>query len=177
MKEQRCGRLKLIIPTKRYKKEVEEYKRKMIEADSSMDGCGFLRKQNFDDWLNDCLKWRKGENLPEGYVPSTQYICIRKSDNKLVGMLQIRHTLSPFLLKLGGHIGDSVVPDERRKGYATEMLSLGLKKAKKLGINKVLVTCKSENIGSEKQILNNGGMLENEVEVDGQKFKRFWITL
>ncbi len=175
--DQRKNRLKLVLPTEKYREQVMEYKRKMLDADSSMDGCGLLRKQDFDAWIKDCKNFRIGKSLPERYVCSTQYICVRKSDNKLVGMLQIRHTLTPFLLSHGGHIGDSVVPDERMKGYATEMLGLGLVKSKQLGINKVLLACKSENVGSEKQIRNNGGVFENEVEVDGQKFKRFFLDL
>lgn len=154
-----------------------DYKRKMIEANSSMAGCGSLEKLDFDEWLVDCKNFRVSKDLPKGYVCSTQYIALRKSDDKLVGMLQIRHTLSPKLLLNGGHIGDSIAPDERLKGYATEMLGLGLGRAKKMGIDRVLVTCNSENIGSEKQIRNNGGVLENEVEIEGQKSNRFWITV
>ena len=177
IKKQRHGRLKLVLPAEKYREQVMDYKKKMLEAGSSMDGCGSIREQDFDTWIKDCKNFRIGKDLPKGYVCSTQYLCIRKADNKLVGMLQIRRTLTPYLLSHGGHIGDSVAPDERMKGYATEMLALGLKKSKKLGINKVLITCKSENIGSEKQIRNNGGVLENEVEVDGEFEQRYWIDI
>jgi hypothetical protein len=66
-----------------------------------------------------------------------------------------------------GHIGDGIRPSERRKGYATAMIGLALKEAKKLGIRRVLMVCDKDNIGSAKSIINNGGILENEVEVDG----------
>ena len=109
--------LKLILPTIEYKEQIEEYKRKMLEAGSSMDGCGPLRHDDFETWLKKCNDWRKGENLPDGFVQATQYICVRKKDNKIVGMLQIRHKLNDHMLSFAGHIGDSVAVDERRKGY------------------------------------------------------------
>ena len=69
-------------------------------------------------------KYKKKETTPKEFVPATQYIFVREEDNKIVGMLQIRHYLNDNLLKVGGHIGYSVAPSERRKGYAGEMLRL-----------------------------------------------------
>ena len=91
--------LELILPTIEYKEQIEKYKQDMLDAGSGMDGCGSLRNDDFETWLQKCNDWKEGKNLPEGYVPSTQYICIRKSDNKVIGMFQIRHTLSDFLFK------------------------------------------------------------------------------
>lgn len=169
--------LKLILPTKKYASQVEEYKRKMFEAGSSMDGCGTLNVDDVSSWLKKSNDWRKGKNLPDGFVPCTQYICIRKSDDKLVGMLQIRHELNDFLLNYGGHIGDSIAPDERNKGYGKMMLGLGLKKCKGLGIEKVLITCKDVNIASRKCILANGGVYEDTryFEKENKTLERYWI--
>ena len=80
------------------------------------------------------------------------------------------------MLLNGGHIGDGVRPSERRKGIATKMISLALDECKKLGIDKVLMVCDKNNIGSAKSIINNGGILENEIEVDGIVEQRFWIN-
>jgi predicted acetyltransferase len=74
-----------------------------------------------------------------------------------------------------GHIGDGIRPSERRKGYATAMIGLALKEAKALGIDSVLMCCDRENIGSAKSIMNNGGVLENEVVVNGVTEQRYWI--
>ncbi len=94
-------------------------------------------------------------------------------------MLNLRHYLNDYLEQFGGHIGYSVRKSERQKGYATEMLSLALGEAKKLGLSRVLVTCDRENTGSAKTILNNGGVLENEVfdPNDGTVTQRYWIEL
>ena len=95
----------------------------------------------------------------------------------LVGAVDIRHSLNEALLLDGGHIGDGVRPSERRKGYATEMIALALDECRKLGIEKVLMVCNKENTGSAKSIQNNGGVLENEINVEGETVQRYWIQL
>jgi predicted acetyltransferase len=70
-----------------------------------------------------------------------------------------------------------VRPSERRKGIATKMIALALDECKKLGLERVLMVCDKENIGSAKSIKNNGGILENEIEVDGVMEQRYWINL
>ncbi len=95
----------------------------------------------------------------------------------LVGAVDIRHSLNEALLLDGGHIGDGVRPSERRKGYATAMIALALDECRKLGIEKVLMVCNKENTGSAKSIQNNGGVLENEINVEGETVQRYWIQL
>lgn len=113
----------------------------------------------------------------DGFVPDSTFFCLDKDKDILVGAVNIRHYLNDFLLKAGGHIGDGIRPSQRRKGYATAMISLALEECKKLGISKVLMCCEKSNIGSAKSIINNGGVLENEVEVDGAIVQRYWISL
>ena len=92
-------------------------------------------------------------------------------------MIQVRHYFNDYLSRFGGHIGYSVKPDERRKGYATSMLKAILPYCKDLGLDKILITCIDDNIGSEKVILNNGGVYESTVNEPDMKrnLKRFWI--
>lgn len=167
--------LKLVFPTKEYKKQVEEYLQEFFdngELEIAGDG-GLDRIKNFDEWL------QKIENdlSSNKEIPSTVYLTIRKSDNKIVGNLQIRHKLNKELLLHGGHIGDSIRPSERRKGYATEQIRLALLKCKELGIDRVLMDCDKNNIGSAKSIIKNGGILENEVLIDNELIQRYWISL
>ena len=68
-----------------------------------------------------------------------------------------------YLDTYGGHIGYSVAPGERRKGYASQMLKEALIKCRELGIDKVLITCTDNNEGSRKTILANGGIYESTV--------------
>ena len=92
-----------------------------------------------------------------------------------VGAVNIRHYLTEELLLNGGHIGDGIRPSERRKGYATAMIALALREAKKLGITGVLMVCDKDNIASAKSIINNGGVLENEIVLNGITEQRYWI--
>ena len=110
-------------------------------------------------------------------VPSTTYFAVRMSDNKLVGVIDLRHHINhPILGTWGGHCGYTVRPAERGKGYAKEMLRLNLQNAKARGIDKILVTCYPSNKASERVIRANGGVYEKTVVVAGIKIQRFWIA-
>lgn len=176
--------LKLVLPSKKYSEQIAKYKQEFFDAGSSLDGLGSLRSCQVDDWLKECENYRKGINLKEGYVPATQFLCIRKSDDKLVGMLQIRHTLNDSLLNFGGHIGDSVAVSERGKGYGKLIIKLGLDKCRKMGITRVLVTCKDTNVASRKCILANGGKFEDKRQITdpankdyGKFLERYWFDI
>ena len=135
------------------------------------------------DYVSVMIKKPSGENLDtkendeSGWVPDTTLFCLDKDRNIFVGAVNIRHVLNDALLKTGGHIGDGIRPSERRKGYATAMIALALDECKRLGIKKVLMTCDKNNIGSAKSIINNGGILENEIEADEHIEQRYWIQL
>jgi predicted acetyltransferase len=110
-------------------------------------------------------------------VPDTTLFCLDEERDIFVGAVNIRHYLNDFLLLNGGHIGDGVRPSERRKGIASKMIGLALKECEKIGLDKVLMVCDKKNIGSAKSIQNNGGILENEIVVDGVVEQRYWITI
>ena len=99
-------------------------------------------------------------------------------NERILWAIQIRHHIDhPNLIEAGGHIGYGIRPSERGKWYATEMLRLALPEAKKIGLQKLLITCDEDNIASAKVIENNGGIFERFVEKDGKKMRRYWITL
>ena len=169
-----------IRPDRRYAAQIREYRQEFLDAGDSMDGTGALRRmEDMDGYLEWCAQCENPDLTPENLVPATQFLLIRKSDGKLVGMLQIRHRFNDFLARYGGHIGYSVRPSERRKGYAKEMLGLALPFCREVGLEKVLITCIEGNIASEKTILANGGVYESTVFEPQEQIslKRFWITL
>ncbi|MEK3886504.1 GNAT family N-acetyltransferase [Bacillus sp. FSL K6-3431] len=130
---------------------------------------------NFEKMVQFLIDNEKGVNLPEGWVPDSTYWLLN-NDRRIIGVVNIRHQLSEFLLNSGGHIGYGIRPSERRKGFATKLLSLSLEKSKDLGINKVLVVCDKTNIGSFKVITKNGGNPDSDfIEENGNIVKRFWI--
>ena len=172
--------VELIKLTHKYKEQLidmlEEWKNDIIvnHTDISPYKIWVNDFHDFDYYINNLDTKEDNEN---GWVPDTTLFCLDKDRNILVGAVNIRHYLNDVLLKTGGHIGDGVRPSERRKGYATAMIALALDECKKLGIDKVLICCNKENIGSAKSIINNGGILENEIEVDGHIEQRYWIKL
>ena len=93
--------------------------------------------------------------------PAVTYLLIRENDNRLIGMINIRHNLNETMLRFGGHIGYGVRPSERRKGYNKINLYLGLIKAyNEFGLDKVMLDCDVNNLGSDKTIKDLGGVLE-----------------
>jgi predicted acetyltransferase len=150
-----------------------------METAEDSGGCGgLLECDTFAEWLRETRAHTSPETCPEGRVPSDCYLAVRTGDNRLVGMIDLRHHIDhPVLGTWGGHIGYSVHPEERRKGYATRMLQMDLENARRLGLTRVLVTYDEDNIASEKTIRKNGGVYENMVPVDERMVKRFWIEL
>ncbi len=111
-------------------------------------------------------------------MPDSVFFLLDEERDRLLGAVDIRHNLNEKLLREGGHIGDGIRPTERRKGYATEMVRLALEECRKLGIERVLMVCRKDNVGSAKSILRNGGVLENEfMDSEGFVEQRYWITL
>ena len=171
-------KVKLIKLTKEYEKQLGEMidEWKLDQEINHTDKSPYVIFKNdyhdFDYYL-DNLELK--EPIPQGFVPDSTFFLLDEERNRLLGAVNIRHSLNEHLLKVGGHIGDGIRPSERRKGYATEMIRLALLECKKLGIDRVLICCNSDNIGSKKSILNNGGTLENIVMDEGKPMERYWI--
>ncbi|ENB9404993.1 GNAT family N-acetyltransferase [Bacillus paranthracis] len=132
---------------------------------------------NFPAMVQELLDAHNGINLPDSWVPDSTYWLVT-DHNRIVGAVNIRHSLTEHLFNAGGHIGYGIRPSERRKGYATKLLALSLEKAKQLNITKALIVCDEVNIASEKTILHNGGLRDKDfIEEDGNVVRRFWVEL
>jgi len=120
------------------------------------------------------VRWSDGEP-PEGWVPSTTSFLV--DEGRILGVSNLRHWLTPHLLEHGGHVGYSVRPSERNRGHATRLLRNAARKARRLGVERLLVTCDADNIASARVIERCGGDLENEVPTDDAPIRRYWIHL
>ena len=143
------------------------------QTQSAHDG-GFWDTENFvyEDRLESNQNQEMGINLPEGWVPAIQLVAF-SGKGQALGFLNLRLRLNNFLLEKGGHIGYSIRPSERGKGYAKETLRQGLQIAKEKNIKRTLVTCSVNNPASRAVILANGGLLED--VRDG--VERYWIEV
>lgn len=169
--------LRLIDPTEDLKKEYLDMILEWKESGEELIPWSLtLDTTDFNLMIKTLNGYRKGINLPDGFLECSTYWLINKS-NKILGAIDIRHKLNDFLLFRGGHIGYGIRPQARRKGYSTLMLSLALKQCKTIGIPKILITCLKDNIGSVKTITNNQGILESEDIDNGEVFQRYWINL
>ena len=130
----------------------------------------------FNDYLRLQKEYETEEKCPENFVPGTTWYFVNNT-GRILGAINIRHRLNDFLLREGGHIGYGIRPSERQKGYASQMLSFALEKARALGIHHALVTCSKANIGSAHTILKNRGILENEVSDQDEITQRYWIDI
>ncbi len=171
-------KIRLIEPNIEYKEELLDYKKEFIENNEVMHGgANLTQAEDIDEWIASILSSKSEETVKEGLVPASILVLVREEDNKILGITNIRYRLNDFLLKVGGHIGYSVRKSERKKGYGNEILRLSLEECKELNIDRVLVTCDEENIASARVIENNNGILENVLEYEGEKVKRYWIDL
>lgn len=169
-----------VRPQSEHADEIASYRREFLEAGDSMDGTGPLRRVDDPiEYIRICRDYEDPDKVPDDRVPATQFVLVRESDGRLVGMLQIRHRFNDYLEKYAGHIGYSVRPSERRKGYAKEMLRRALPLCRELGLDRVLVTCIDGNLGSERTILACGGVYESTVHEPNEnvELRRFWIQL
>ena len=165
--------MELRRPTLEDKDAILEMIAEFEQVQSPHDG-GFWDTENFvyEEWLEINMQKEVGINLPENRVPSIQFVSF-DDVGRALGFLNLRLKLNEGLLNFAGHIGYSIRPSERGKGYAKEALRQGLQVAKEKNIKKALVTCSTKNPASRAVILANGGVFEdvrNGVE-------RYWIDL
>lgn len=171
-------------PSLERKNEIIAYLDEFVKYNSNINGTGSLDKiydgYTFEEILERCLNMKNEEYAKSiNRVPGKTFLLIRKNDNKIVGTINIRWNLSEKMLKFGGHIGYGIRPTERRKGYNKIQLYLVLLEAQKLNLDKVMLDCSVDNLGSDKTIKALGGILERcELdESDNTMTNVYWINV
>jgi predicted acetyltransferase len=140
-------------------------------------GLGYEPGMPWAEYVANMEAWRNGDALPNRFVAST--FLVADVDGQIVGRASIRHELNEFLAREGGHIGYAVAAEHRHRGYATEILRQSLVLVRSIGVDRVLITCEDDNIGSATVIERCGGVFESLTEntenPNGEPKRRYWI--
>lgn len=171
--------IKLLLPTGELKEAALQFKNEFYDSGEKTIFGSFKfdnDKYDYSAWLKLVRDNSKEETKDFRWVIMSTFFAVRESDGKIVGIVNLRHYLNDFYKELG-HIGYSVLPSERKKGYATEILRQTLEYAKGRGLNEVFVTCKKDNEASRKTIIKNGGVICREFISDGIDYEMFHIVL
>lgn len=157
-------------PSFERKDEIIEYINEFVEYNSEINGTGGLDKiiegYTFEQALARCLSM-EDENYAKkiNRCQSKTFLLIREKDNRIVGTINVRWNLTEAMKQFGGNIGYGIRPTERRKGYNKINLYLGMQEAQKLGLDRVMLDCDVNNLGSDRTLKALGGVLER-TEVD-----------
>jgi predicted acetyltransferase len=145
-----------------------------LVADDFVFALSYTPGMAWDAYLRRLDDQANGRNLDEGHVPADFWLA--DIDGRVVGRTSIRHRLNEDLAREFGHIGYAVVPAERRRGYATEILRQSLVRVGQVGVTEALVICDQSNLGSARTIERCGGVFESEaVNSVGHIIRRYWV--
>jgi len=158
--------MKFVFPCSEYEQKAIEFIQEFYDRQSEINGTGgldyYLKGSTYSEWLAKVIKDLDIANIPDGRVPAYTYFYVQDSDDKILGMINIRLALNDFLRNEGGHIGYSIRPTERNKGYGASMLRDALSFCKIIGLCDIIITCDKENAASSAVIEKCGGVLEEE---------------
>ena len=129
---------------------------------TDVDDEALYDEAGFEKYIARVLAERTDAGVPPGFVRMTTLWWTEGEE--MLGRLAIRHSLTPRLDRVGGHIGYDVRPSARRQGHAGAMLKAALPLAAELGIAEALLTCDITNAASRRVIEANGGRFVSEID-------------
>jgi len=125
-------------------------------------------------YLTLLLRMQAGGYPTPEFVPMDSYFI--EANGRVLGEMYIRHRLTPYLEKIGGHIGYKVRPSCRNRGVATAALRLAIKRLTEIGVERALVTCNATNAASIRVIEKCGGERIEDAIFDNRVGRRYWVA-
>ncbi len=168
----------LVRPNIQLKEQALDYREEHFKnGEKVINGSELLYQiENYEEWLSSVTLNTAPKTVNENWVVTDTFFALRKSDNMIIGVIDLRHTLNDYL-KDFGNCGYSVRPSERKKGYATEMLHQLIKVAKKIGMKELQISVEKTNIGSIKVIEKNGGVYERSFTYENELADIYKISI
>ena len=168
----------LVSPNIQLKEQALDYREEHFKnGEKVINGSELLYQiENYEEWLSSVTLNTAPKTVNENWVVTDTFFALRKSDNMIIGVIDLRHTLNDYL-KDFGNCGYSVRPSERKKGYATEMLHQLIKVAKKIGMKELQISVEKTNIGSIKVIEKNGGVYERSFTYENELADIYKISI
>lgn len=169
----------LLKPSMEYEKELLQYRDSFKSRGEIVQGGGDIENfESISQWLEKIKIMENPDTCPKEKVTATQYMLFRKSDGKVIGLINFRHYLNEYLKNFGGHIGYSIVHGERGKKYGKKQLLFCLEKVREKGLDRVLITCDKNNFASKGTIKSVGGIFQEEVKQEnGIITLKYWVNL
>ncbi|MBP1538081.1 MAG: GNAT family N-acetyltransferase [Ruminococcus sp.] len=169
--------IKLIRPTKELKEKALDFRQEFFDnGEKVINGSELLdQTENYDDWLASVTANTSAKTVDPAWVVTDTFFAVDETE-KIVGIIDLRHTLNDFLRDLGNS-GYSVRPSERRKGIASEMLRQLLTIAVQSGMTELHLSVEKTNEPSIKTITKNGGVYERSFEFEGELADIYRIVL
>ncbi len=175
---------RLVEPDVRYHKAflamIEDFR---LAGEDRYRNVAEVARHDFPTYVQHLQDAARGIGLRPDWVPYTIFWMVGPGAPLVIGSVQLRHRLTPALEKEGGHIGYNITPSRRRQGLGTLQLALALDEVRNrhdaLGLDRVLITCDTDNIASARIIRKNGGVFESEVISDysGKPVSRYWVSV
>ncbi|HEY1741304.1 MAG TPA: GNAT family N-acetyltransferase [Acidimicrobiia bacterium] len=169
--------LELVAPDVRYEGSYRDAMAEFVAEGRAEELRTLPNHSSFSDFIQELFDWSNGVGLPPGWVAGSTYWLVDGA--RVLGRVEIRHRLTDDLRLRGGHVGYSIRPTARRRGYGRLALAMGLRPCIELGLSKILATCDTTNRASRRIIESNGGVLQDVVDVPGYPAgtMRYWIDV
>lgn len=155
----------LVRPSLELKEKALDYRKEHFQhGEEIICGSELLDKtESYEEWLSSVTLNTNPKTVNENWVVTDTFFAMRKRDDKIIGIIDLRHTLNEFLKDLG-NCRYSVRPSERKKGYAAEMKELH-------------ISVEKENAASIKVIQKNGGVYERSFSFENKAADLYKIEL
>ena len=166
------NKIRLCFPTLEMETAAEEFKKEFFDAGENTISGSYkfdMNRYSYAEWLQILRDYLSDDTVNPKFGVSETYFALNE-DDIIVGIINFRHEMTEFY-KNSGHIGYSVRPTQRGKGYATEMLKAVLEKAEELGMQEILLVCKRSNLASARVIVKNEGRLIRSFSVGDEELR------